>query len=115
MPGKTDLDAALQEAFEEGGIHGIGDTRALGSYRFQKAMHDGSELNCLMSVYGMSEVRELESWPEMDQRERRWVPQADTPEIVFDWNLARFLVEVRFESATGKLNWKPSIAPTSQR
>jgi len=97
MFGKSNRDAALQEAFEEAGIRGVGSVNPIGSYHFLKAMHDGSELPCVMSVYGMAEVIELEAWPEMDQRERRWVGQAEALDIIFDWGLARFLAEVTIE------------------
>lgn len=94
MPGKSNREAALQEAFEEAGLHGHGSVGPIGSYHFQKAMHDGTELACIMSVYGMSDVVELDAWPEMEQRERRWMPQAEAIEITFDWNLARFLSDL---------------------
>jgi 8-oxo-dGTP pyrophosphatase MutT (NUDIX family) len=97
MPGKSDRDSALQEAFEEAGIRGVGSRHALGHYPFQKAMHDGSELSCVMSVFGMSGVTELDSWPEMEQRERRWVAQFDAIEMIFDWNLTRFLADITLE------------------
>ena len=60
-------------------------------------MHDGTEMDCEMSVYGMSEVTELDEWPEMDQRERRWIPQTEALELIFDWNLVRFLAEITVE------------------
>ncbi len=104
MPGKSDRDSALQEAFEEAGIRGVGSRHALGRYSFQKALHDGSEMACIMSVFGMSEVAELDSWPEMEQRERRWVPQFEATEMIFDWNLTRFLADItqkRLERSRG--------------
>ncbi len=103
MPGKSNREAALQEAFEEAGITGVGSAGPIGSYRFQKAMHDGSELPCLMSVYGMSDVHELDAWPEMEQRERLWVPQPEALEMIFDWSLARFLAELSVHRSAGSL------------
>lgn len=95
MTGKTDRASALQEAYEEAGIHGTGSKLPLGSYHFQKALYDGTELPCIMSVYGMSDVVELDAWPEMEQRERRWIPQFEAIEMIHDWSLARFLAGAR--------------------
>jgi 8-oxo-dGTP pyrophosphatase MutT (NUDIX family) len=105
IPGKTDVQSALQEAFEEAGIRGTGSKQPLGTYDFVKAMHDGSEMGCEMSVFPMSEIIELEVWPEMDQRERLWVPQVEAIDLVYDWNQAKFLAEVRFDRSLGGLQW----------
>ncbi len=110
MPGKSNRDAALQEAFEEAGVRGIGSVGPIGSYPFQKAMHDGSELSCVMSVYGMSEVIELDAWPEMDQRERLWVPQIETVEMIHDWGLARFLASLTLDRSSGLIKAPVSSA-----
>ncbi len=100
MNGKSNREAALQEAYEEAGIRGVGSAAPIGSYRFLKAMHDGTELPCTMSVFGMSEIVELDAWPEMDQRERRWIAQVDAIEMIYDWSLARFMAEVTRERLT---------------
>jgi len=94
MAGKSDRDAALQEAFEEAGIIGSGSVWPIGSYPFSKAMHDGTELQCTMAVFGMADIQELDAWPEMEQRERRWVDQAEAIDMIYDWNLARFVANI---------------------
>jgi 8-oxo-dGTP pyrophosphatase MutT (NUDIX family) len=116
MLGKSNREAALQEAFEEAGVSGVGSVGPIGSYRFLKAMHDGTELPCVMSVYGMSDVVELDAWPEMEQRERLWVPQIDALDMIFDWSLARFLADLTLDRSkrlvTGAgIASRPSIVP----
>ncbi len=101
MTGQSDRASAMQEAYEEAGIRGTGSTLPLGSYRFQKALFDGTEMPCIMSVYGMSDVVELEAWPEMEQRERRWIAQLEALEMIHDWALARFLAGAHIDARGG--------------
>jgi len=104
MTGKTHREAALQEAFEEAGLCGLGSYLPLGSYRLNKRMSDGADLPCTVSVYGMSQVTELDAWPEMKDRERRWASQAEAVEMAFDRNLARFLANI-----TADRLWSPTV------
>jgi phosphohistidine phosphatase len=67
--GDTAQRTALQEAYEEAGLHGriIGD--ALGSYRYDKW---GSEL--VVTMYLMEVDAADATWPEAEVRERAWLP-----------------------------------------
>ena len=67
--------SAALEALEEAGIEGDLGERSLGSYDYEKTEIDGGGL-CRVSVFPM-EVKKLKrSWPEHDQRRRKWM----TPE-----------------------------------
>ncbi len=92
---KSDLQSALQEAWEEAGIRGKAGNKPLGTYAFTKLLRDNSPLECTMVVYGLGQVEELDEWPEMAQRERAWFTQAEAVEAVFDPNLMRFLAALR--------------------
>lgn len=67
-PGLSPSESALKEAFEEAGIRGKIDDRAIGEYTREK--WGGT---CVIQVF-LLEVTELcETWPEESVREREWV------------------------------------------
>lgn len=103
IPGKSGLESALQEAFEEAGIHGTGPDRPLARYPFIKVLHDETELACTMSVYGVDKVTELTEWPEQAERERMWFTQAEAVSIAFDFNLSLFLSSVTYDGKRKRL------------
>jgi len=61
--------SAEREAFEEAGVLGRIDPIPVGSYKQQTA---GPVETVTVQAYALEVIDELESWPEMDQRERRW-------------------------------------------
>ena len=103
IPGKSGLQAALQEAFEEAGIRARGPDTPIGRYAFIKVLHDATELPCTMAVYGVGNVEEVNAWPEKDQRERRWFAQAEAVAIAFDFNLSLFLAAVGYDKKRKRL------------
>jgi 8-oxo-dGTP pyrophosphatase MutT (NUDIX family) len=103
IPGKSGLESALQEAFEEAGIHARGPDTPLGRYAFIKVLHDLTELPCTMAVYGVGNIEEVEDWPEKGQRDRRWFTQADAVAIAFDFNLSLFLATVEYDRKRKRL------------
>ena len=70
--GDTPEETALNEAWEEAGIHGQLMGEAIGTYEYTKS---GTRLT--VAVYVMRVVEELTTWPEMRLRERRWVSMGD--------------------------------------
>ena len=103
IPGKSGLESALQEAFEEAGIQATGPDTALGRYAFIKVLHDATELPCTMAVFGVSDIEELSEWPEKGQRDRMWFSQADAVSIAFDFNLSLFLAAVGYDKKRKRL------------
>lgn len=103
IPGKSGLESALQEAFEEAGIKAKGPDTPLGRYAFIKVLHDATELPCTMAVYAVGNVTELDDWPEKGQRERMWFAQADAVSIAFDFNLSLFLATVGYDRERKRL------------
>jgi 8-oxo-dGTP pyrophosphatase MutT (NUDIX family) len=103
IPGKSGLESALQEAFEEAGIQAKGPDTPLGRYAFIKVLHDATELPCTMAVFGVSDIEELTEWPEKDQRDRMWFSQADAVSIAFDFNLSLFLAAVGYDKKRKRL------------
>lgn len=103
IPGKSGVESALQEAFEEAGIHAKGQETPIGRYAFIKVLHDLTELPCTMAVYAVGNIREVDEWPEKGQRERGWFSQADAVAIAFDFNLSLFLASVEYDRKRKRL------------
>lgn len=61
------FESAKKEAFEEAGVIGANETVELGEYKFEK----GEEVT-MMKVYSMEVTKELDSYPEMNLRKRKW-------------------------------------------
>ncbi len=70
--------AAAQEAREEAGVLGLVCPTPLGSYRYRKRRTNGASLMVDVDVFPLAVNRELDTWKEQSQRERRWfsLPEA---------------------------------------
>lgn len=93
IAGKSAPEAALQEAFEEAGIRGEANVVPFGSYRYEKLMKDGAILPCQVTVYAMDVQQELDAWPELGQRERRWVSLEEAATLIHEPQLQCLLRE----------------------
>jgi ADP-ribose pyrophosphatase YjhB (NUDIX family) len=78
--------SAGREAEEEAGVRGEVEPAPFDRYR-----HGGGEDGPLVSVFLMRVTRELPSWAEAHQRERRWTTLEDVPRLVVDPGLARVM------------------------
>jgi len=78
--------SAAREAEEEGGVRGEIERTPFDQYR-----HGGGGDGPLVEVFLMRVTRELSSWPEAHQRERRWTTLDDLPQLVIDPGLARVM------------------------
>ncbi|UPG72098.1 NUDIX hydrolase [Roseomonas gilardii subsp. gilardii] len=65
-------ELAAKEAYEEAGLVGEVLTEAVGSYSYNKRLRSGREVPCRVQVFPMRVERQLEDWPERQQRETRW-------------------------------------------
>jgi uncharacterized protein Yka (UPF0111/DUF47 family)/ADP-ribose pyrophosphatase YjhB (NUDIX family) len=66
-------NAAAIEAEEEAGVQGLVCPTPIGSYRYRKRQKNGASLMFDVDVFPLAVHRELQSWKEQRQRERRWV------------------------------------------
>jgi 8-oxo-dGTP pyrophosphatase MutT (NUDIX family) len=73
MAGKTDAEAAAQEALEEAGIEGVTGETPLGTFRYLKVLKRRAPRWCVVSVYALEVTAEHGDWQERDERERIWV------------------------------------------
>ncbi|QMV03952.1 NUDIX domain-containing protein [Devosia sp. D6-9] len=97
IAGKSAAEAALQEAFEEAGVRGEANVVPFGSYRYEKLLKDGTLLPCQVTVYAMDVRQELDDWPELEERERRWLGLAEAAGMIHEPHLQRLLRETTGE------------------
>ena len=85
--GLTPAQAAAQEAWEEGGVKGRAHGLCLGIYGYLKELAPGDTLPCVVAVYPLKVKTIAETYPESDQRRRKWFSlnkakrKVDTPEL----------------------------------
>jgi ADP-ribose pyrophosphatase YjhB (NUDIX family) len=87
--------SARREAEEEGGVHG-----EIGRAPFDQYRHGGDGDGPLVAVYLMRVTREMASWPEAHERERRWATLDELPRLVVDPGLARVMRDAAEHLAT---------------
>ena len=91
MVGKTDPEAAAQEAMEEAGVRGEMDQTSIGVFRYAKGLKDGGVRQCVVSVYPLQVLVQLGAWPEAHQRERRWMSLSEAADLVREPDLAALI------------------------
>ena len=92
-------NAAKREAYEEAGIDGRVQRKAIGRYTYDKRARDGSSQPCIVTVYAFRVLREHRTWPEKAERKRCWFKFEDAAELVNEADL-RALIR-SFESGLG--------------
>lgn len=75
MTGKTDAEAAAQEALEEAGVEGVVSPTPLGSFRYLKVLKRRAPRWCVVDLYGLEVTVEHADWQERGERERLWLPR----------------------------------------
>nr|WP_294516511.1 NUDIX hydrolase [uncultured Rhodopila sp.] len=92
-PGRklTPRAAAAREAYEEAGIEGsIRPPGPVGRYHYAKRLACG-EIRIRVKVFLLHVERQLDSWPEQDQRRTRWLSPEQAAELVEEPELAAIL------------------------
>lgn len=82
MPGKTDAEAAAQEAWEEAGVRGRIAAEPLGVFRYLKQLKRRAPRWCIVSLYALEVVELLDDWDEAHERERRWLAVGMAADLV---------------------------------
>ncbi len=80
--------AAAREAEEEAGVQGLVCPTPLGSYRYRKRQKSGASLMIDVDVFPLAVNRELDTWKEQAERERRWVTLPEAAEMVEESDLS---------------------------
>ncbi len=91
MEGKTPIESASLEAWEEAGVRGRSDGRCIGIFSYSKDADALGELPCLVMVFAI-EVSELSNtYPEAGERERLWLSRKKAAKRVDEPDLARII------------------------
>jgi len=90
--GKNGPESAMQEAWEEAGVReGTENPDAIGSYTYDKHQNTGWSIPIETMVYPIA-VKTLEDeFPEVKQRERKWVSPSDAANLVQEPELKSIL------------------------
>lgn len=72
MVGKTDAQAAAQEALEEAGVEGAVSPHPIGTFRYLKVLKRRAARWCVVSLYALEVEVEHPAWLEQDERVRGW-------------------------------------------
>lgn len=103
MSGLSPHVAAAREAEEEAGVLGPVCPTPLGSYRYRKRRGSGASLMMDVDVFPLAVTRELPSWKEQQERERRWFTLSEAADAVEEpdlGDLIRSFGPSEFEAAT---------------
>jgi 8-oxo-dGTP pyrophosphatase MutT (NUDIX family) len=77
IKGKSSAKSAAQEAFEEAGVTGKISKSPLGGYAYDKRLRNGRLQHVRVAVFTLHVESEAETFPELGQREKLWLPPAD--------------------------------------
>ena len=93
MKGRSDAEAAAQEAKEEAGVMGTVSKQPIGQYFYWKELSRMS-IQIRVSIYALAVSEQLWQWPEQDQRSRIWVHPDRAAFMISDRSLIPFIKEV---------------------
>ncbi|HEX8527656.1 NUDIX domain-containing protein, partial [Allosphingosinicella sp.] len=88
LPGKTPVESAAQEAFEEAGITGVVEPEEIGRYSYAKRKRYGADVPAQVHLFRMEVQAESDDWPEKSERERRWFSAQEAAAAVAEPELA---------------------------
>jgi 8-oxo-dGTP pyrophosphatase MutT (NUDIX family) len=92
IKGLKPAEAAAREAFEEAGVRGAVRSKPIGRFTYEKQLdEDGRSVSCEVTVFPLEVVRQHRIWPEVWQREVRWLAVGDAAAIVDDDGLKPLL------------------------
>lgn len=109
--------AAAEEAEEEAGVQGLVCPTAIGSYRYRKRRGNGASLMIDVDVFPLAVSRELDSWKEQRERERRWFSLDDAANAVEEddlRDLIRSFGPADFTAATRRSTMLAIVAQRSR-
>ncbi len=89
--GATPAEAAMTEAWEEGGVKGKAKPVCLGIYSYTKDWPDGPDLPCVVAIFPVRVDKLAASWPESKDRKRRWFSLKKAASLVSEPELAAML------------------------
>jgi 8-oxo-dGTP pyrophosphatase MutT (NUDIX family) len=88
---------AAKEAFEEAGLQGEIGAEPIGRYRYAKQLRGKKRtrtLACEVQVFPLVVARQLEDWPEKQQRATRWCTPEEAATLVEEGGLVALLLNL---------------------
>ncbi|WP_435170621.1 NUDIX hydrolase [Falsirhodobacter sp. 1013] len=82
MKGKTLVQAAEQEAWEEAGVRGTANLGSMGCYRYVKRSGSPSAAEVDVTVFALQVFEERNDFPEHGQRNKLWTTPEDAARLV---------------------------------
>ena len=95
MKGTDGLGTALEEAWEEAGVKQRGaDALRIGRYRYKKIVDGGLPVATDVHVYAIEVLELSDTFPEMGQRERKWMRHQEAALVVDEPQLKAILKDL---------------------
>lgn len=107
IKGLKPAKSAAREAFEEAGVRGAVSGKPIGRFTYDKQIdEDGRLVACEVTVFPLAVKRQLKVWPEIEQRETRWVAVGEAAALTDEDELRPLL-----EAFSAKMDAKRKPAP----
>ncbi|MCB8882916.1 NUDIX hydrolase [Acidisoma cellulosilytica] len=107
IKGLKPAKSAAREAFEEAGVRGVISGKPLGRFTYNKLLdEDGRAVICEVTVFSLTVKRQLKVWPEVEQRETRWVAASEAGALTDEDGLRPIL-----EAFSVKMEAKRKLVP----
>ena len=92
IDGLKPAEAAAREAFEEAGVRGAVRSRPIGRFTYDKRIdEDGRFFACVVTVFPLEVARQHQIWPDVWQRETRWLTAGEAAALIDDDGLKPLL------------------------
>ena len=95
IKGIKSAKSAAQEAFEEAGVRGKVRKKPVGGYAYDKRLKNGRLQHVRVAVFALQVDAEAEAYPEIGQREKRWLPLGEAATLVDEPELMVVLATFR--------------------
>jgi 8-oxo-dGTP pyrophosphatase MutT (NUDIX family) len=91
IPGLEPHESAAREAFEEAGLVGYVDPKAVGSFRYNKRLGP-RQVRCTVEVFQLHVDHQRAHWLEKGERETRWFSAKKAASLVSEPDLKKILL-----------------------
>jgi 8-oxo-dGTP pyrophosphatase MutT (NUDIX family) len=115
MKGKSDRQAAAQEAYEEAGLDGQVADKAVGDYPYLKRLKSGAGRPVTVDVYPLLVTGEHATWPEKGQRTLQWMSPVEAALAVQEPELRQLIARFAGVELPAEERPAPAPAPTPVR
>ena len=92
IEGLAPEEAAAREAYEGAGVRGAVHSKPIGRFTYDKRLdEDGQSVACEVTVFPLEVARQHQIWPEVWQRETRWLAVGEAAVLIDDDGLKPLL------------------------